>query len=191
MLEPAWTRELWKSYHRRVTRSLCLGLVLAVFAAGSIAAPDVQPRLVVLDVEITGDLGGPDLAAEHEARLRVATAKLHESLSRTGLYRLVDTAAAQGTLDQLKSQHRYLHDCNGCDLDVGRQLGADQVLVAWVYRVSGLILTLTYEIHDVASGQIVARKSFDFRGDNDAAWTRAIDYMVRDLKDSHDSPQDR
>jgi Protein of unknown function (DUF2380) len=58
------------------------------------------------------------------------------------------------------------------------------VLVAWVNRVSTLILTLTYEIHDVATAQITARKSFGFRGDNDAAWTRAIDYMVRDLKES-------
>jgi hypothetical protein len=45
----------------------------------------------------------------------------------------------------------YLHDCSGCDLDIGRQLGADQVLVAWVSRVSALILSLTYEFHDVAS----------------------------------------
>lgn len=139
---------------------------------------------MVLDVEITGDLGGPELAAEHEARLKLASMKLREGLPRTGLYQLVDTAPAQPAIDELKSRHRYLHECNGCDLDIGRQLGADQVLVAWVYRVSTLILTLTYEIHDVATGQIVARKSFDFRGDNDAAWTRAIDYMVRDLKES-------
>lgn len=170
-------------------RSLRLGLVLAVWAAGAIAAPDAQPpaspsQLLVLDVEITGDLGGSDLTAEHEARLKLASARLRERLSSIGLYRLVDTAAARQTIEQLKSRHRYLHDCNGCDLDVGRQLGADQVLVAWVYRVSALILTLTYEIHDVKSGQIAARKSFDFRGDNDIAWTRAIDYLVRDLKES-------
>jgi hypothetical protein len=62
------------------------------------------------------------------------------------------------------------------------------VLVAWVNRVSGLILTLTYEIHDVATGQIADRKSYDFRGDNDAAWTHAIDYMVRDLKERGAAP---
>ena len=61
-----------------------------------------------------------------------------------------------------------------CDLQVGRQLGADQVLVTWVDRVSNLILSLTYEFHDVASGQIVGRSSYDFRGDNDAAWTHTI-----------------
>jgi hypothetical protein len=88
----------------------------------------------------------------------------------------------QGALDRLRSQQAYLHDCNGCDLDVGRQLGADLVFVAWVDRVSGLILSLTYEIHDVKTGQIAGRKSFDFRGDNDIAWNHAIDYMVRDLK---------
>jgi hypothetical protein len=87
-------------------------------------------------------------------------------------------------ITSLAAQHAYLHDCNGCDLEIGQQLAADQVLVTWVDRVSGLILSLTYEFHDVASGQIVARKSYDFRGDNDAAWTHAVRYMVRDLKET-------
>ena len=56
--------------------------------------------------------------------------------------------------------------------------------MVWVNRVSALILSITFEIHDVATGQIVARKSFGFRGDNDTSWTRAIDYMVRDLGES-------
>src|SRR5688500_12218981 len=118
-----------------MTRSLCLALVLAVCSAGWAAAPDAQPiELVVLDVELTGDLGGAQFAGEHEARLKLATKELRDNLSRTGLYRLVDTAPAQGTIDELKSRYRYLHDCNGCDLDIGRQLDADQVMVARVYR---------------------------------------------------------
>jgi hypothetical protein len=143
-----------------------------------------RPRLVVLDVELTGDLGGPEFVAQHEARVKMASARLRERVSSTGLYSVVDPAPAQDLIDQLESRYRYLHDCNGCDLDIGRQLAADQVLVAWVNRVSGLILTLTYEIHDVATGQTTARKTFDFRGDNDVAWTRAIDYLVRDHQQS-------
>jgi hypothetical protein len=165
-----------------------LALLFALGAFGSIAAaPAAQPpatSLAVLDMEITGDLGGPQLAAQHRARLEVANAKLRESLEQTGLYRVVDTAPAQDLIDELRARHRYLHDCNGCDLDIGRRLGADRVLVAWVNRVSALILTLTYEIHDVDTGQITARKSFSFRGDNDTAWIRAIDFMVRDLQAS-------
>ena len=179
-------------------RSLTLCLALVACAAAAVAAarepamreqPSARrPVLAVLDVELSGDLGGPELVGEHEARLKMASTRLRDDLARTGLYELADNAPAQDVINRLKSQQRYLHDCNGCDLEVGRQLGADQVLVAWVYRVSGLILTLTYEIHDVATAQTTTRKSFDFRGDNDAAWTHAIDYMVRDLKEGATLP---
>lgn len=159
-------------------------LLLLGESAGAAASPAAPPKLAVLEVELTGDLGGPQFEAEHAARLAMASTLLRQELERSGLYRVVDLTAARAQIAQLQSQQRYLHDCNGCDLDVGRQLAADQVLVAWVDRVSGLILTLTYEIHDVASSRILARKSFDFRGDNDAAWSHAITYMVRDLKAS-------
>jgi PQQ-dependent catabolism-associated CXXCW motif protein len=139
------------------------------------------PALAVLDLELTGDLGGPEFAAEHAARLKTESTRLRQDLEGTGLYRILDNSAAQGMIDTLRSQQSYLHDCNGCDLDVGRSLHADLVMVAWVDRVSGLILSLTYEIHEVQTGQIAARKSFDFRGDNNNAWNHAIDYMVRDL----------
>ena len=150
-------------------------------AADAQRADGGLPALVVLDLELTGDLGGPEFEAEHAERLRTMSARLRQDLERTGLYRILDNSAAQGLIDTLKSRQAYLHDCNGCDLDVGRSLHADQVMVAWVDRVSGLILSLTYEVHDVQTGQITARKSFDFRGDNDNAWNHAIDYMVRDL----------
>jgi hypothetical protein len=160
-----------------------LGLALIGWSTLSVAASP-ETKLVVLDLELSGDQGGPEFATEHQARLKLASTKLREDLSRTGRYQLVDSTSAQSTIDEMKSRYLYLHDCNGCDLDLGRQLGADLVLVAWVDRVSALILSLTYEIHDVATGQITARKSFGFRGDNDTSWTRAIDYMVRDLQES-------
>ena len=145
-------------------------------------AADASPRVVVLDVELTGDLGGPTFSSQHEARLEMASARLRENLQRTDLYQVVDNAPAQETIERLSAQHRYLHNCAECVLEIGRELGADRVLVSRVFRVSALILTLTYEMMDVSTAQIIARKSFDFRGDNDVAWTRAIDYMVRDMK---------
>lgn len=143
-----------------------------------------KPRLVILDIELTGDLGGPQFTTEHEARLRLESETLRQQLQDSGLYLIIDSAPARPLIAKLKSQQSYLHDCNGCDLEIGKQLGADQVLVTWVDRVSGLILSLTYEFHDVATSQIVGRKSYDFRGDNDSSWTHAVKYMVRDLKET-------
>ena len=169
-----------------VRLTLCIVALLlsgtAVAAApAAVAAP--IPRLAVLDIELTGDLGGPELKAEHETRLRMASERLRRELASSGLYQVIDNAPAGALIDELKSQQRYLHECNGCDLDVGKRLGADEVLVAWVDRVSNLILSLTYEIDDVKTGQIDDRKSYDLRGDNDAAWNHAIDFMVRDMKE--------
>ena len=156
----------------------------AFVCTGFPAAAPAQSKLVVLDIELTGDLGGPQFTAEHAARLEKESAILRRELQNDGQFEVLDNTPALPLINRLKSQQAYWHDCNGCDLQVGRQLGADLVLVTWVDRVSNLILSLTYEFHDVASGQIVGRKSYDFRGDNDAAWTHAITFMVRDLKET-------
>ena len=159
----------------------------ALLIAGSATSPadsETRPKLAVLDVELTGDLGGPQFAGEHAARLRMASELLRRELADSGLYQVVDLSPARPLIEKLASGQMYLHDCNGCDLEVARALGADQAMVAWVDRVSGLILTLTFEIHDVKAGQILMRKSYDFRGDNDAAWRHAITYMVRDIRET-------
>jgi len=171
-----------------VTRvTMCWAAVSFALCASGVAGSTEHlkpPRLAVLNIELTGDLGGPAFSAEHASRLRMESDTLRRELQLSGLYRIVDASPQQALINRLASEHAYLHDCNGCDLEIGKALAADQVLVTWVDRVSGLILSLTYEFHDVASGQIVGRKSYDFRGDNDSAWTHAIRYMVRDLKES-------
>jgi hypothetical protein len=150
-------------------------------AVEAVSPSQAHPTLAVLDIELSGDLGGPQFSAEHAQRLKTQSELLRQQLLQSGKYQLADLTPAQQLIEQLKSSQAYLHDCNGCDLDVGRAVKAQKVMVTWVNRVSGLILTLTYEIHDVASGQIDVRKSYDFRGDNDNAWSHAIRYMVRDL----------
>jgi hypothetical protein len=160
---------------------------LAIIASALVAGPALaanKPTLVVLDIELTGDTGGPQFAQEHEVRLKMESDELRRDLQQSGLYTVIDAAPAQSLISKLTAQQKYLHDCNGCDLEIGRQLKADQVVVTWVDRVSGLILSLTYEFHDVATGQIVGRKSYDFRGDNDSAWTHAVKYMIEDLKET-------
>jgi Protein of unknown function (DUF2380) len=162
-------------------RRLAIVAMLAISLL-SVNAAHASPRVVVLDVELTGDLGGPTFSSQHKARLEMASSRLRENLQQSDLYQVIGNAPAQETIDRLSAQHRYFHNCGECALEIGRELGADRVLVSWVFRVSALILTLNYEMIDVSTGQVTARKSFDFRGDNDTAWTRAIDYMVRDMK---------
>jgi hypothetical protein len=47
----------------------------------------------------------------------------------------------------------FLTNCNGCELDIARSAGADQVMIGWIYKVSTLVGSLHIEIKDVASGK--------------------------------------
>jgi Protein of unknown function (DUF2380) len=151
-------------------------------APGDPVAGRALTRLAVLDIELTGDLGGPELGEAHAVRVEAASTRLREELRRTHLYEVADNSPAQELIERFESV-QYLHKCNGCDLDIAKALGAEQVLVAWIHRVSNLILTLNFEIRDVTTGNVSVRSSFGFRGDNDAAWTRAVEYLVRDLEE--------
>jgi hypothetical protein len=161
-----------------------LGLSMLLWAAlgpaGAHAAEAEPIRLLVLDLEIIGDLTDPVSNAEHQARLATTSDQLRAELSRAPRYEVVDAAPAREMIESLRAT-QYLYKCNGCEIDIAEQLGADQVLVAWVHRVSQLILTLTYEIREVPSAQPIRRKAFEFRGDNDAGWSRAVSAMAEDL----------
>ncbi len=137
-------------------------------------------KLLVLDLELIGDLSDPALEHTHAVRLRRVSDQLRSELAEIPRYAIVDSAPAAELIERLQSA-TYLHKCNGCEIDIAVELGAEQVMVAWVHRVSQLILSLTYEIREVPSGRTLRRKSFDFRGDNDQGWSRAVSYMVRDL----------
>jgi Protein of unknown function (DUF2380) len=174
------------------TLSALSAVVLVPFLIGAPQAgcrENTLPRLTVLNIELTGDLGGPKFTEEHRERIQKESAILREELARSGLYQVLDNDPARSVIDKLTSQHAHLYDCNGCDLDIGKQLGADEVMVVWIDRVSALILSLTYEIHDVRTERIVDRKSYDLRGDNDAAWTHAVQFMVRDMKERGGKPE--
>jgi hypothetical protein len=153
----------------------------AVAASGERASESHKPlRLLVLDIELVGDLSDPALAREHEQRLERVSEQLRRELAQYTRYEIVDSMPASELIERLRGT-QYLHKCNGCEIDIALELGADRVLVAWIHRVSQLILSLTYEIREVPSGQPLRRKAFDFRGDNDTGWSRAVTYMVKDL----------
>ncbi len=81
----------------------------------------------------------------------------------------------------LRAQQEFLYRCDDCVQQVGRLLGVELAMSAWVQKVSELILNLNVQIHDVRSGTLVMSKSVDMRGNEDASWNRAVTYLVRDM----------
>ena len=146
------------------------------------AAGQTLPSVVVLDFELiddTQDNNSATLAAQ-QRRVILISEQLRKELNDAGLYRVLDNAPAADYIAELKAG-RELHTCNGCELDIGKRLGADLVLTGWVQKVSNLILNINIEIKSVASGQTILNKSVDIRGNTDQSWSRGISYMARDM----------
>jgi hypothetical protein len=118
-----------------------------------------------------------DANAALERRLVLISDALRQEFDQRAMYRTVDnSAAAKLIADQNARQD--LRNCNGCELDIGRALGADVVILGWVQKVSNLILNINIEVKDVASGKTLYTKSVDLRSNSDKSWLRGIRYMV-------------
>jgi len=96
------------------------------------------------------------------------------------LYNVIDSAPV-AQLIRTEAARQSLLGCNGCEVDIARKAGADRILLAWVQKVSNLILNINIEVRDAETGKVVLAKSVDLRGNTDKSWQRGIDFMVRDM----------
>ena len=138
------------------------------------------PTLVMPDIDLLEDHPNPALAGDNARRVQAVSQQLREGLAQAGLYRLVDPAPAQPTIDKLRATYAHLYDCNGCAQTIGIAAGSDLVLMGWVQKVSELILNLNVELREVSSDRVLLNKSVDLRGNTDESWFRAARYMLRD-----------
>ena len=134
----------------------------------------------VMDFELVNEMRDYETEASRAAqlqRLTLISDALRKEFDQRGMYRIVDNAAAAKLIAEQKAR-QDLRNCNGCELDIGRALDADLIILAWVQKVSNLILNVNIEVKDVASGKTLYTKSVDLRGNTDKSWLRGIHYML-------------
>ena len=159
----------------------CIGLPAA---AADTDSPSPK-RAAVMDFELINEMRDyetEESSAAQQRRLALISDALRREFDQRGLYRTADNnAAAKMIADQQSRQE--LRNCNGCELDIGRALGADVVILCWVQKVSNLILNINIEVKDVTSGKTLYVKSVDLRSNSDNSWLRGIRYMVDSIEE--------
>lgn len=149
-------------------------------AAAAASVPAVSKTIAMLDFELIDTTGDTSKEAAQKARLDLISQLLRAQFIEHHLYNVVDNGPAAALITDLRSRFA-LHDCNGCDVDIGTALKTDRVMTAWVQKVSNLILNINIQIRDVRTGLIMLNKSVDIRGNTDESWTRGVRYMVRSM----------
>lgn len=157
---------------------ICFGIAMPALAADTNLA--ASKSAAVMDFELINEMHDyetEDSQAALHRRLGLIGDALRGEFDRRGMYRIADNDAAAKLIADEKSR-QDLRNCNGCELDIGRALGADVVILCWVQKVSNLILNVNIEVKDVASGGTLYTKSVDLRGNTDKSWLRGIRHMV-------------
>ena len=163
----------------RIVRILCAAGLLAVGGSHT-AAQQPLKKLLMLEFELIDEQKDVVPFPEKEARLAMVSQRLREALIKEELYNVIDSAPV-APLIRAEAARQSLLACNGCEVDIARKAGADRILLAWVQKVSNLILNVNIEVRDAETGKVVLAKSVDLRGNTDESWQRGIDFMVRDM----------
>ena len=160
---------------RRAYRAAAVAAQLALalaFGAVPAAAAEQQQRVALFEfafINTSLEPTRPDETARLGSLKQVAT----DQFAKRGLA-LVDTEPVAAEAAKVNA----LHLCNGCELDLARQVGADLAAVGWVQKVSNLILNVNMQIREVQSGRLVRAGSVDIRGNTDESWRRGVVYLV-------------
>lgn len=136
------------------------------------AAAQEAVRLVLFPLEFVNYSLEP-VREDERLRLRLAEAELRRLLAAKG-YALVDPAPVLGKV----AFYASLRECNGCELDLARELGAEQAALAWVGKTSNLILDITLRIADAHTGRLVHKGSVAIRSNTDQSWLRGMRYLI-------------
>ena len=146
--------------------------LLATLLAGPVAAAE-PTKMAVFDFTLIDTSPAPP-TPEELTRLHRLSDQLHAALAER--FTVIDAAPLQAKLQRVQS----IRGCNGCELDIARQLGAQQLAYGWVQKVSNLILNINVVVEDVATGKDLRAQSVDIRGNTDDSWTRGLRYLLNE-----------
>lgn len=159
---------------------VALALLAAVSVCPAKAETEPMKLAAVMDFELIDDMRAyetPEVLAAQDRRILLISDALRKDLERRGMYRIADNSTVSTMITDLKLR-QTLRNCNGCEIDIGRALASDVVVIGWVQKVSNLILNINIEVRDVGSGEMLYVKSVDLRSNTDRSWLRGIRFMV-------------
>jgi hypothetical protein len=154
-----------------------LAVALTVFAGQPEAAEPGVVKIAVFDFELEdksagGGIIGPDaIDAEH---LKASTEEARRMLSASGRYSIVDTGSAA---DEVTSAGGILR-CNGCDVPLAKELGADQWMVGVITRITRTEYTLQILVRDTQTGAAVSNDFTGLRMGANYSWPRGVKWLM-------------
>ena len=159
----------------QIIPAILLTTVLALITVNALVADaEAKKKVVVFDFEIA-DTSGEGELPEHPSRIQLVTELLKEMLRDSGRFEIVSTAPES---EQIQSR-LPLRNCNGCETDIAKDLGADYAFLGRISKVSTLIMSVSISVTDTERDVPVRAVRVGIRGDTDESWSRGVRYVVK------------
>jgi Protein of unknown function (DUF2380) len=162
--------------HRALAASVAVAL--SVFAMQPSRAADSDlVKIAVFDFALEdksagGGVVGPD--AIDSENLTASTEEARRMLSASGRHSIVDTGRAA---DQVIAAGGILH-CNGCEVPLAGELGADQSMVGLVTRITRTEYTVQILVRDTRTGAVLANDFTGLRMGANYSWPRGVKWLM-------------
>jgi hypothetical protein len=148
--------------------------LICMSAVPSAAADDI-PQVAFLGFQLINTSLEPTTTAEDQ-RIRMLDDLFQQKLEASGRFKIAPIPPA---LRQEITAGPEISNCNGCQRDWARKVGADWAAWGTVQKVSNLILNINVYMEDARAGKLQFVKSVDIRGNSDESWRRGLDYLLR------------
>ncbi len=150
-------------------------LVWALSAELANAEAYTIPRIAFFGFDLINTSLEPASPLE-DRRRQMLDDLFREKLNSSGRFKIVSIPS---DMQREIAHGPAIRNCNGCQRDFAKRVGAD--LAAWgtVQKVSSLILNINVYMEDAQTGKMNFVKSVDIRGNTDESWRHGLDYMLR------------
>ena len=163
---------------QRCASSAWVAVALSIAASSASYATQTAPiRIAVFDFELNDKSAGGGIIEQDaldQENLKNASQEARRLLEQSGRYALIDTSGAS---DQLRSLGG-IQNCNQCNVDIAKELDADQSMVGVIGRINRTEYTLQIVIRDTASGEVVASEFTGLRMGANYAWPRGVKWLM-------------
>ena len=165
---------------RRAVRHAVRGRRHVVHPGGSPAAAPIAVAVADFDYfDTSGEVA--DQSAEHRARVASFAKLLRENLAAQGDYRVVPIECRD-------------HPCTATSMSqdvfiaAARKAGARLVVYGGIRKMSTLVQWGEIQLLDLEAEKLLMRRTVTFRGDNDAAYRHAANFVGDQLKETMPKP---
>ena len=99
------------------------------------------------------------IAPEDKRRLALITDELTKLIKETGRYDVLDPEPLADDIEKAAP----MYNCNGCEDDLAKKVGADVAFISTVRKASDVLFTVSVYIRDVNKGQVTRQASSDLQ----------------------------